>query len=238
MDNNWNNSPGESARIWLTKAAGHLGRMQPSQRRSLSMGACALVLGIAWNHWLEPGFKAQKEISLSRLVYERHATYIEASKRGIKDPNGPARDEAEKAEAAASEAERAVRERVSKSGAAPDLPAVVAAAAGKALVLTETDGDGWPSATPDGRWLHRIETKIAAEDWDSLEESVRRVEAAAFGAKTFALDVGVVPDGRIAARIEMAVVGPDRDWLGRNVRKSDAPSDRVGAPESKKGDGQ
>lgn len=239
MEHNWNSSPSESARILLSKAAGILGRMQPSQRRSFAMAACALVLGVAWTQWLEPGLKAQKEIGLSGMVYERHASYIAASRQGIKDPNGPARDDAAKAEAQADDAEKAARERVYRSGASPDLPAMVAAAAGKTLVLSETDGDGWPTATPDGRWLHRIETKVAADDWESLDDAVRKVEAAAMGAKTFALDVGVVADGRIAARIEMAVAGPDKDWLGRNVKKTEgASAERPTAPESKTGGDQ
>jgi len=232
MSNDMNNSLSETGRIWMSKAAAWFGRMEPPQRRAFMMSACAFVLGTAWTQWIDPGLKAQKEIGLSRLVYERHAQYIEASKRGIKDTNGPARDEAAKAEALALEAEKSAAERVSRSGASPDLPAMVAQAAGKTLVLSETDGDGWPTATADGRWLHRIETKVAADDWDALDEAVRRVEASAVGARTFALDVGVVSDGRIAARIEMAVVGPDKDWLGRKIKKPETARD-TGASEDK-----
>lgn len=216
---NWNSSPAEWFRIWTARAAQGFGKLQPSQRRTFGLAGLSLVATMVWFNGLEPGIKAMKATSLSVSVKAQHEAYIAASKVVVTDPNIKAREEASHLEALAAEAERMAQERIAKSGAAPDFPAVVAQAAGAELATSETDGEGWPTATQDGRWLHRIETRLVARDWDALDAAVRRVEEASKGARTFALDVGVLPDGRIAARVETAVVGPDSDWVGTKLKR-------------------
>ena len=226
---NWNTSPTEWFRMILTRAAQAFGKLQPSQRRTFAMAGLSLVASLVWMNGLEPGIKALRAADLSADVKAQHERYIAASRVAVKDTNVRARDDAARAEALAAEAEREAQERISKAGASPDLPAVVARAAGAELASSETDGEGWPTATQDGRWLHRIETRLVARDWESLDAAVRRVESASKGARTFALDVGTLPDGRIGARVETAVVGPDSDWVGAKLK-------RDGKDKTKEGD--
>lgn len=206
---------GEVARMAAGKLAKRVGKLKSSERRTF--GGCALiaVLAASWLIGVDPALAAGKEIAKLSSQIASDRAKVAGGKIALGDPNAKGRADASAAEAAASAAESAARSWERSFSAGPDLPALVAQAAGEALAGVSADGEGFPVAMPDGRWLHRVEARVASQEWPALEKAVAEAEKAAGPtARTRAVDIGVAPDGRVAARVEMTVIGADRDWVG------------------------
>lgn len=187
----------------------------PAERKKIVGAVILSSLLIAWGSFVDPGSTALKKAGETQNRISVHEAKIAKSKVEVPDSNVEARKEAERLENEARAAEERIAEATRSSGAGPDLPAVMARAAGAELVSVSADGPGWPVQNHDGRWIHLVRIKVASSDWNSLRESLRAAEKAAGPtARPRALDVGASDDGRTAARAEWVVIGPDRDWVG------------------------
>jgi hypothetical protein len=187
----------------------------PAERGKIVGAVLLTSLLIAWGSFVDPGSASLKKAGAIQKRIAAHEAKIDRSKVEVPDSNVEARKEAGRLESEAQAAEERIAEATRSSGAGPDLPAVVARAAGSELVSVSSDGPGWPVQNHDGRWIHLVRIKVASSDWSALRESLRAAEKAAGPtARPRALDVGASDDGRTAARAEWVVIGPDRDWIG------------------------
>lgn len=214
--------PGERGNIGAWSQLGYsigsmLNNLKVSEKRTIKMCISILMMGLIANNGIKPLMQTYKKVEHQKSTMAFHQKRIDDSKIPVDPVNPELVRKAQEAENLASGAEREAQIREQKFAAGPTLPSEIAKAGGNHLVGTSADGRGYPIMLSNGKWLHRVETRLVASSWSDLMEAAKASEKATGPTSIpLALDLGRTTDGRFAFRAEWAVMGVTRDWIGEN----------------------